>query len=442
MTSNAILAHLAYKTCVIIIIGLILLFHVDAQENVLDASILSSPISSISTGGSGQKTRWPTGISLTKDEKKRIVRRVREAKMRAKKDGMPFDLTAEFIAELFLKQGGRCYFSKRLMTWEANTNDTVAINRIDPDAQYTKKNVVLCCLIVANFRNSYHYETTLKYSKAVLNHSTTISDSRLEKRRNDNSHLVKRQVSLNSNVTFGDAAIDSNIRGKSTRKPRIKDCVSRKEREEDRVFAAHFSLKRCTVCGKYLPLDEYAKRTPNNPGPDGLESQCRDCQRKRGLERSIGLENLLKQKVSHARTRSKKGGLFCNIDVSVVLDLLKKQEGLCYYSGISLTGEPGNLDNVSIDRIDSAQPYISGNIVLCCEAINTMKNEMDYPMFLQYCKAIVDNALPLDDPCLYQCQNESLGGKRREVALKRKSSLDGITITRHGISGFSAGFSG
>ena len=441
MMRNVRLIHLATKMSVVIIIGIILLIQTDVHRSLFDSSIVCNPVGINGLVGFARKTRWPKGVALTDDEKYRVVRRVREARSRAKKDDQPFDLTPEFIIDLFLKQGRCCFFSKRLMTWESNLNDTVAINRIDPDGPYTKENIVLCCLIVANMRSSFSYETTLKYCNAVIDHNNTLSDSRLLQHSYEDRHLVKRQNSADSNAIIMSEKIAVTAHNNHKRKPRRKSQFSRAVSQEDRKYSAEFSLKRCTFCGRYLPLDAYSKRTDNNPGPDGLEARCKDCELNRGLERSVGIEGLLKEKVSSARTRSKKKMQDSDITDEMAFKLLQQQKSLCYYSGILMTGEPGNSDNVSIDRIDSTKPYVNGNIVLCCEAINTMKNELDYLMFLEYCRAIFENAIPLDDPRLLQRPNESIGGKRREKASERKPDLHGLTIERHGFYGFSAGFS-
>ena len=161
------------------------------------------------------------------------------------------------------------------------------------------------------------------------------------------------------------------------------------------------------------------------------------------MDKSVGVVNLLKKKVDSARIRSRKAGQDCDLTDEMVFAILADQNGLCYYTGIPMTGKPGNLDNISIDRVESTKGYIRGNIVLCCEAINIMKNQMSYENLLKYSKDLIENALSLDDPCLlscetHSCENESIGGKLRKVAEEREPEFSGVKIVRLGFSGFSA----
>ena len=404
-----------------------------------DTLIVRDFVSIFSSGGIACTLKWPEGINLTKDEKKRIGRRVREARSRANKDSQSFDLTPYFIAQLFQKQDGRCYFTKKQMTWAGYDLDTASISRVDPKGNYTQDNVVLCSLIIANMRNSYSYQTTLIYSKAIINNVLSLDDARLSNGQAKDRHLISRQQPSSSGPIGNGEKTDGNKRAKNMRKPRCKNKYSLEEREEAREFAAIYSLKKCLACGEYLTLDCFYIRTKNNPGPDGLEARCKDCERTRAMEQSLGVIGLFKEKVTGAKIRSKKKGQTSDLTHEIALAQLNAQGGLCYYTGIPMTGEPGNLDNVSIDRIDSTKPYIEGNVVICCEAINIMKNEMSYKDFVVYCRAIVDNSLPLDDPRLLTRPNESIGGKLRAEALDRKPEFGGIRIERHGLGGFSAG---
>lgn len=426
---------------IIIIVGLVILSLAFIKFNTSDLSMPRNFVNAFGSGGIVCMFKWPAGIALTEDEKKRIGRRIREAKGRAHKDCRIFDLTPHFIVELFLKQGGRCYFTRKLMTWMGNDLNTVSISRLDPDGNYTTDNTVLTCLVVANMRNSYSYETTLKYCKAVVNHALPLDDMRLFEGQEKDRHLISRRQSIDINPMVMGEKAGMSERNKDERKPRCKNKQTPKDREEDREFAAKFLIKKCTFCDRYLPLDCFYKRPKSNPGPDGLEARCKDCDRKRALEQSVGLTSLLKEKVTGAKIRSRQKGQNSTLTFDMALTQLNVQGGLCYYTSIPLTGEPGNLDNVSIDRLDSMKPYTMDNVVLCCEAINIMKNEMSYKDFVDYCRAIVDNSLPLDDPRLLTRPNESIGGKLRKEALERKPEFDDVKIERHGISGFSAGCS-
>jgi hypothetical protein len=199
---------------IIFIAGLLVLPLAYVKNHSSDTSISKDFVRVLGNGAILSTFRWPKGINLTDDEKKSIGRRVREARSRAPK-GQPFDLTPSFIVEQFLKQYGLCYFTKKPMTWNAKyfkkesiDLNTVSISRLDPFGPYTKKNVVLCCLIVANMRNSYRYETTLKYSNAVVNHPLSLSDTRLLRRDNECRHLISQPKSIESDSVIIEKQID------------------------------------------------------------------------------------------------------------------------------------------------------------------------------------------------------------------------------------------
>lgn len=64
--------------------------------------------------------------------------------------------------------------------------------------------------------------------------------------------------------------------------------------------------------------------------------------------------------------------------VEALLELLKKQQGLCALTGIPMThGQTVMETAMSIDRIDSNVGYRMTNIQLVCQRVNVMKMDMD-----------------------------------------------------------------
>lgn len=74
----------------------------------------------------------------------RIGALVRVAKQRSKKLSTPFDITVEYIENLWKLQNGKCAYTG----FEMNTRGDwqVSIERIDPSSGYTRDNVCLICL--------------------------------------------------------------------------------------------------------------------------------------------------------------------------------------------------------------------------------------------------------------------------------------------------------
>lgn len=63
----------------------------------------------------------------------------------------PPDFDAEWLADLYKKQNGKCYYTGVQMTWTTSgsgkgtfSRDTVTVDRKDPDGGYFKENIVLC----------------------------------------------------------------------------------------------------------------------------------------------------------------------------------------------------------------------------------------------------------------------------------------------------------
>lgn len=53
-----------------------------------------------------------------------------------------------------------------------------------------------------------------------------------------------------------------------------------------------------------------------------------------------------------------------------------------------MTLEAGQLNTVSIERIDSGEGYIPSNTILVCQAINRMKSDFGFEDFYDLCKDV------------------------------------------------------
>ena len=76
-----------------------------------------------------------------------------------------------------------------------------------------------------------------------------------------------------------------------------------------------------------------------------------------------------------------------------LLDLLEEQDGKCAVTGKEFTFGGNYLGtNISIDRIDSNEPYSAGNVRLVCAAVNYMKGRMNDNELVDWCLDIVKGA--------------------------------------------------
>ena len=64
------------------------------------------------------------------------------------------------------------------------------------------------------------------------------------------------------------------------------------------------------------------------------------------------------------------------------------QKGVCVYTGMKMELQPNTLLSVSVERIDSSTGYTAQNTVLCCNAVNRMKSDLDPHTFFDLCKAV------------------------------------------------------
>ena len=143
--------------------------------------------------------------------------------------------------------------------------------------------------------------------------------------------------------------------------------------------------KRCPSCRAVFPLTEYVGR------------YCLTCHKERQMAARYGsLRGYVVPLLASIRSRCKHKGLLLNLDVETVLAMHERQDGKCFYSGLTMTWERRtqgaiNPTNLSIDRKDPALGYTPDNVVLCCALVNTMKAECTPEMFVWWCATVVQH---------------------------------------------------
>jgi len=91
------------------------------------------------------------------------------------------------------------------------------------------------------------------------------------------------------------------------------------------------------------------------------------------------IDRLWQYAISNERRRQKehsswKGKPIIDVDKDFLYNLYNKQNGLCALSNLKMTNKRNDLRSISIDRIDSNQPYVKSNIQLVCKWVNLAKN--------------------------------------------------------------------
>jgi hypothetical protein len=99
------------------------------------------------------------------------------------------------------------------------------------------------------------------------------------------------------------------------------------------------------------------------------------------------------------KSATKRDQPFC-LEIDDIVECWRAQNAICAYSGRQMTLEAGQLNTVSIERIDSSEGYIPSNTILVCQAINRMKSDFGFEDFYDLCR---DVAMFLGDDELNLC---------------------------------------
>lgn len=101
---------------------------------------------------------------------KNIIKvRVLAAKHRSIKKNIPFEITEECIYEKLKQQDGKCYISKRLLTFQENDWYGLSLDRLDSNIGYTIENTILVTKFVNTSKNNLSYNEYVKLLKEVCN---------------------------------------------------------------------------------------------------------------------------------------------------------------------------------------------------------------------------------------------------------------------------------
>lgn len=136
----------------------------------------------------------------------------------------------------------------------------------------------------------------------------------------------------------------------------------------------------CKHCGTTDPIKFYK----NN------HSSCIRCQNKIRQEK-LNLDIARKLYTSSNHSYNAKPNISgYNLTVEYIQDLLDKQNYKCYYTGTNLK-IGSKLTNPTLDRINSNKGYVKGNVVICTEISNIMKNDLSIEEFKTQIKLLYKN---------------------------------------------------
>ena len=81
--------------------------------------------------------------------------RHRTAKQRARKRGLEFSITIEYIVNLFEEQKGLCYITGMVLSLDKYKHNTISIDRIDSSKGYIEGNIGLCTDFINGAKSDY-----------------------------------------------------------------------------------------------------------------------------------------------------------------------------------------------------------------------------------------------------------------------------------------------
>lgn len=169
------------------------------------------------------------------------------------------------------------------------------------------------------------------------------------------------------------------------------------------------NTRTCTKCGKPKEKKQFYYHRQRKH----YTATCKQCNAKKQVEyakaKQTDLNFITMSRAAEIRYRCKKN--HHNREVASNLrDILrqqwKNQNGLCYYSGLPmvLSNEyHTNPDVMTVDRVDSSNGYVEGNVVLCCSIVNRMKQNLSLESLKELCAKILQynpsvyltNAIPI-----------------------------------------------
>jgi hypothetical protein len=151
--------------------------------------------------------------------------------------------------------------------------------------------------------------------------------------------------------------------------------------------------KYCKVCNEFKPISEFHKSQKTllckfHHNLQSRENKKKYRQNPKNLEKEKlksqerGLRLWINRLLSHTKKRNCENTL----SINEILEIYKKQNGLCYWFKVpllpSLTKK--HPQQPSIDRLDRFKGYTKDNVVLSCYAANIGRNETDVDVWKNF----------------------------------------------------------
>lgn len=160
--------------------------------------------------------------------------------------------------------------------------------------------------------------------------------------------------------------------------PRAKRMKEQREHEKQ-------GLRSCASCKEIQPLNNY---TPISGGY--LNSNCKRCVNDYILEwGQTSIDHRMRIHLPHTKAQAKRRGIKFDLKHEDIIQLWGNQDHRCFFTGELMTCRSNQRNTVSIDRLDSSKGYAKENVVLCCNVVNLMKQNLSVEELQSWCKKIL-----------------------------------------------------
>lgn len=158
-----------------------------------------------------------------------------------------------------------------------------------------------------------------------------------------------------------------------------------------RIKPARKVTVQCPQCRKIrqVTTNRYAS------GYQFQHASCRSCSQKASklIEfASLNGKHFTGEKIGKWKRSAEARNLAWNLTPSDLDRVWEAQGGTCALTGLPLVLVPNSVLTVSLDRIDSAQGYIPGNVQFLISPANRMKSNLPEGRFLWLCGLIATEA--------------------------------------------------
>lgn len=244
-----------------------------------------------------------------------------------------FNITKDDLLQKWNEQDGLCFYSGIKMITKQSSDYMCSLERLNPEKGYIIENVAL---IIYELNNPTQW-TPSKIRKVIELVNVKHDFDKILKDIDENAYMRKQTKKMNKLVKT------------------IKDNIE---------------YWKCTHCSILKTTDAF---------DTNIARGCKECTTKNTNIHLNTLKGHLNRLINNAKMHinrinktRKDNPCDFNITYDDLLEQLKKQKGLCYYSSIKMEyGKASQKDFVmSLERIDSLKGYVKDNICLICREFN------------------------------------------------------------------------